>query len=358
MRLNILLQQKLPASGESAAGQVGAARRAALRSKYRKDMTLATVVERARARLVEARGGEVTLRPGILAAARKPIKPSVLTHPKDAVAAEGRIAEFKVKATGEEPLQYQWYKDDAKLTAATSDSATLIITDVTLVDQGQYHCVISNRDGTASSNKAALKVQRQTRLARATSLSSSSAALSLASSAPPPAADSGGTTLPQPRVSRLQKIANRQQRPPSPPQPPPAPAQPAEGPLPPVEQQQQPQQAPGVGPGTGTPLSEQPYPEEIGEPGMAPQQQPAQARAGAKEFVNPMFAGPTQEIDMSQPPPPDGADAFAPPQRRTGAFGSSATGATAVRSTSGRTAARQAMARPTEQVMDLDEDLD
>lgn len=48
---------------------------------------------------------------------------------------------------GLEPLRYQWYKDDRKLTMATSDSPTLIIPEVAALDAGQYHCQVCEGGG-------------------------------------------------------------------------------------------------------------------------------------------------------------------------------------------------------------------
>ncbi len=49
--------------------------------------------------------------------------------------------------------------------AATSDTATLIIPEVAAIDQGQYHCQVSNKDGAVNSAKAALRVDKASRLA-------------------------------------------------------------------------------------------------------------------------------------------------------------------------------------------------
>lgn len=37
-------------------------------------------------------------------------------------ATEGQLAQFKITAVGLEPLKYEWFKDDRKLTCATADS--------------------------------------------------------------------------------------------------------------------------------------------------------------------------------------------------------------------------------------------
>lgn len=43
---------------------------------------------------------------------------------------------------GMEPLKYQWYKDDKKLSVATSDSPNLIIAEVSPLDAGTYYCQV------------------------------------------------------------------------------------------------------------------------------------------------------------------------------------------------------------------------
>jgi hypothetical protein len=59
---------------------------------------------------------------------------------------------------GVEPLRYQWFKDEKKIAVATADTAALIIAGVAQADEGTYHCVVSNKDGSVSSAKAMLKV--------------------------------------------------------------------------------------------------------------------------------------------------------------------------------------------------------
>ncbi|MEW5298780.1 MAG: hypothetical protein WDW36_001863 [Sanguina aurantia] len=119
------------------------------------------VVYRARARLEEARGGEVQLRPGLVCEA-----PVIRVHPEGLRVGEGGVVKLKVSAMGLEPLRYQWIKDDKRLTTATADSQELILVDVSSADSGAYHCKVSNKDGSANSNSADLLVQRVPRAAR------------------------------------------------------------------------------------------------------------------------------------------------------------------------------------------------
>ncbi|GAX84925.1 hypothetical protein CEUSTIGMA_g12346.t1 [Chlamydomonas eustigma] len=139
------------------------------RRNRRDHMSLEAVVARARSRLKDARGGDVVVRPGLLSEV-----PMIRMDPTPVTIPEGGQVQFKIVASGMEPLRYQWYKDDRRLTAATSDSPTLIIPDVAAIDQGQYHCQVSNKDGAVNSVKAALKVERAGRLPRESQLRMSS----------------------------------------------------------------------------------------------------------------------------------------------------------------------------------------
>ena len=69
----------------------------------------------------------------------------------------GKKATFKVQASGQEPMSYQWYKaEDQVDTLLDSDSSVLEIPSVQTSDLGQYYCVVTNSYGTTSSNLASL----------------------------------------------------------------------------------------------------------------------------------------------------------------------------------------------------------
>ncbi|KAL6765691.1 ciliary basal body-associated, B9 protein-domain-containing protein [Haematococcus lacustris] len=150
--------------GEAGAGSLTAApfatRTPSKRNK--RDLSLAAVVERARSRLKDARGGDVALRPGVVSAA-----PGIRRGPQDCRVQEGAMVELRVEAVGMEPLKYQWYRDDRKLTVATADSDILIIAEARPLDAGAYHCQVSNKDGAVNSPKAMVKVDKLPRMARA-----------------------------------------------------------------------------------------------------------------------------------------------------------------------------------------------
>lgn len=138
--------------------------RTGTKSPKRQDLSLAVVVERARMRLQEARGGPLQVRKGVLHG-----PPEILQHPQDTVATEGDVVEFKIRAVGVEPLRYQWCKDGRQLQQATADSPILILVNLQPVDAGAYHCQVSNKDGTTDTSSARMTIKRVSRFQRATS---------------------------------------------------------------------------------------------------------------------------------------------------------------------------------------------
>jgi len=179
--------------------------------RSRKELSLAVVLERARARLEDARagGGDVAVRAGVAAAV-----PFVRRQPADAAVDEGATVQFSITAgvsglncrlwvcwlmkglrcamscldwlvlpqtsttthnptqndQGGEPLTYRWCKDGRRLRIATADTADLILVSVTGADAGQYHCEVTNDDGEATSGRAVLTVRRVSRLQRVTAV--------------------------------------------------------------------------------------------------------------------------------------------------------------------------------------------
>ena len=83
--------------------------------------------------------------------------PSITVQPVDQSVTEGQSASFSVTATGNAPLSYQWQKDGADISGATSSSYTTPAT--TLADDGaQFLCIVTNDYGSASSYPATLTV--------------------------------------------------------------------------------------------------------------------------------------------------------------------------------------------------------
>ncbi len=85
-----------------------------------------------------------------------PVAPEITTQPASQDVPAGGNATFTVVATGTAPLAYQWQKDTANITGATS--ATLTLTGVTAGDAGSYRVVVTNSVGSATSEAAILTV--------------------------------------------------------------------------------------------------------------------------------------------------------------------------------------------------------
>ncbi|WIA10234.1 hypothetical protein OEZ85_010434 [Tetradesmus obliquus] len=124
-------------------------------NRRHRELSLAVVLERAHARLREARGGEVEVREGVVSQ-----RPAVTVQPADVTVDEGGNAQLSIIATGMGPLRYQWFKDSKRLTVATSDTPLLVLVDVGVSDSGTYYCQVSNKDGAVCSSKALLNITR------------------------------------------------------------------------------------------------------------------------------------------------------------------------------------------------------
>ena len=93
------------------------------------------------------------------------VAPSILTQPMASViVTEGETASFNVKATGDQPLNYQWFRDSAKVTDGGdilgSTTATLKLSNVTPAQAGSYTVTISNDGGTITSTASKLIVNK------------------------------------------------------------------------------------------------------------------------------------------------------------------------------------------------------
>jgi hypothetical protein len=84
--------------------------------------------------------------------------PQITSQPQSVQTCSGQTVTFSVKATGTN-LKYQWRKDGANISGATS--STLTLTNVTTSDEGKYDCVVSNDCGSVTSNAATLTVSGQ-----------------------------------------------------------------------------------------------------------------------------------------------------------------------------------------------------
>ncbi len=85
--------------------------------------------------------------------------PVITVHPQSTSAIEGQTASFSVTATGDS-LHYQWQKNSANISGATSATYTTPVT--AFADNGStYRCIVSNSAGAENSSAATLTVTLQ-----------------------------------------------------------------------------------------------------------------------------------------------------------------------------------------------------
>lgn len=82
--------------------------------------------------------------------------PAITTQPQSATKNVGQSTTFTVVATGTAPLTYQWKKNGAAISGATT--ASLALSNLQLTDAGTYAVTVSNAAGTATSTDATLTV--------------------------------------------------------------------------------------------------------------------------------------------------------------------------------------------------------
>jgi len=101
--------------------------------------------------------GSVTSNAANLAVTATPVAPSITTQPANRTVAAGQTAAFSVTATGTAPLSYQWRKNGANISGATSSSYTTPAT--TTADSGaQFSVIVTNSVGNVTSGAATLTV--------------------------------------------------------------------------------------------------------------------------------------------------------------------------------------------------------
>lgn len=82
--------------------------------------------------------------------------PAIITQPSSVTATVGQAVSFRVTASGTAPLSYRWFKDGTALAGATSD--TLTLSSVQPGAAGSYTVVVSNSDGSVTSQPSTLTV--------------------------------------------------------------------------------------------------------------------------------------------------------------------------------------------------------
>ena len=98
-------------------------------------------------------GGEVYTKDATLTVV---VQPSIVTDPASQTVALGGSVMFTVVATGDEPLEYVWYKDGTLLISCHCPS--YMISNAQPSDAGEYYCTVRNAGGSAQSARALLLV--------------------------------------------------------------------------------------------------------------------------------------------------------------------------------------------------------
>ena len=107
--------------------------------------------------VVSNTAGSVTSNAAALTVNAVSVAPSITTQPANQTVTAGQVATFSVTTTGTAPLSYQWSKNGAVMSGATSSSYSTPAT--TTSDNGaQFTVVVSNTAGTVTSAAATLTV--------------------------------------------------------------------------------------------------------------------------------------------------------------------------------------------------------
>gem|GEM_PF-488233 len=106
--------------------------------------------------LVSNTEGDVTSEAVALTVDEASSAPEIITQPSAVTATEGDAASFSVVATGNPDPAYQWLKDGAAIAGATA--ATYSLPAVSLDDAGQFSVLVSNSEGSVTSDAAELIV--------------------------------------------------------------------------------------------------------------------------------------------------------------------------------------------------------
>lgn len=105
--------------------------------------------------------GSVTSNPVTLTVTEpQPAIPVITEQPSSQTVIVGDGVVFNVNATGDQPIAYQWFKDDVEIQGATGN--THIIQTSALTDAGNYKATVTNIAGTVTSNTATLTVNEPT----------------------------------------------------------------------------------------------------------------------------------------------------------------------------------------------------
>jgi hypothetical protein len=107
--------------------------------------------------VVSNTAGTVTSSAATLTVNAAAVAPAITTQPANQTVTAGQTATFTVAATGTAPLSYQWQKNGANISGATSSS--YITPATTTTDSGStFRAVVTNTAGTVTSSAATLTV--------------------------------------------------------------------------------------------------------------------------------------------------------------------------------------------------------
>jgi len=101
--------------------------------------------------------GSATSNAAMLTVTSPTVAPAITTQPASQTVIAGKTASFTVAATGTAPLTYQWSKNGAAISGATSSTYTTPA-ETTADNNAQFTAAVSNTAGSATSNVAMLTV--------------------------------------------------------------------------------------------------------------------------------------------------------------------------------------------------------
>jgi len=82
------------------------------------------------------------------------VPPNIAMQPQSKTVSVGNSASFSCLANGSSPFTYKWYRNDVEIVGA--NASNFVINNVQPADAADYHCIITNPYGSATSNKAKL----------------------------------------------------------------------------------------------------------------------------------------------------------------------------------------------------------
>jgi len=94
--------------------------------------------------------------------------PIITKHPQSVAVTENATAILKVEASGDAPLSYQWRFNGVRMIGATKSE--LILSNISIEDEGKYSVDVSNSFGLATSDPAELVLLPQLRIHNAVEL--------------------------------------------------------------------------------------------------------------------------------------------------------------------------------------------